>query len=698
MPPLEPTPGPPPIEPAEGQKLEQAEKAGSGPAGFCLGEAQKKLEPLTASSDSAISRLEGMVSQLQSQCLSQMSELKAMNQKVTHLERDADLNFSVLQYNILANYLGKNTQPWLLYGANVSEEMRSKIFEKFYEKGPDGKYANAGWPKYVVGLLTEEEIAAVDAYQSECFDWSKRRDRILNKIQCASADILSLVEMDEWEDFRTALAPEYEGVFRKRPRRGSLDGCAVLWRTGKFHLEASHSFDFLDSVKGDKEVKDRSCVFVLLRFAYSRHRVLVISTHLARNPEDPAMTRLRARQTAQLIKHLTEFSNSHDSGEVPVVLMGDLNAQDFGEIRGVARTLFKVSRHETHPFLWRSSDVPTGVTSSTETRNVRIDAVMFEPGHLKILEVDVPVIHSVIPNKDEPSDHVAVLVKFQVKPSFKRHRELAMAWLECLVGTKSVQPMTELELKHAFRFFSPCSGSIGSHELDEACQHLDCEMSYELQALLLTCFPSMQITQTSFTAAYNIALRNAKVTRLRGMGELERAFNFFDEDQDGKLTIEDIKSAFFELAPIDVKDEEVVAQVDALMTLLPTDAEDAVDIQLFTSTIATASTGSSPSQKIRGSISGGMMGVDFELASLGNSLERFQSIVQKEMGQANINEAPTNSRPTSKEVKGNQRQRRNAKGATFDYLDLHAGGHNGLGESSLVMNMRTRSSLLKAPI
>ena len=28
--------------------------------------------------------------------------------------------------------------------------------KKFYEKGPDGKYANAGWPKYVDGILSDE--------------------------------------------------------------------------------------------------------------------------------------------------------------------------------------------------------------------------------------------------------------------------------------------------------------------------------------------------------------------------------------------------------------------------------------------------------------------------------------------------------------------------------------------------------------
>ena len=65
------------------------------------------------------------------------------------------------QYNILAGYLGENMQPWFMYGIDVPAERRGRIIAKFYQKDEQGRYMNAGWPKYVQGILTEEEIQQV---------------------------------------------------------------------------------------------------------------------------------------------------------------------------------------------------------------------------------------------------------------------------------------------------------------------------------------------------------------------------------------------------------------------------------------------------------------------------------------------------------------------------------------------------------
>lgn len=39
----------------------------------------------------------------------------------------------------LSRYLGKNTQPWFLYGAEIQPEEREKIFKLFNQRGNDGK-------------------------------------------------------------------------------------------------------------------------------------------------------------------------------------------------------------------------------------------------------------------------------------------------------------------------------------------------------------------------------------------------------------------------------------------------------------------------------------------------------------------------------------------------------------------------------
>ena len=53
--------------------------------------------------------------------------------------------------------------------------------------------------------------------------------------------------------------------------------------------------------------------------------------------------------------------------------------------------------------------------SAAVTRKVRIDAVMFQPQHLKVLGIHVPHLDGKIPDEKHPSDHVAVRVKFEVK-------------------------------------------------------------------------------------------------------------------------------------------------------------------------------------------------------------------------------------------------------------------------------------------
>ena len=62
-------------------------------------------------------------------------------------------------------------------------------------------------------------------------------------------------------------------------------------------------------------------LIVLLRHLSGR-RLIFISTHLARNPEDEAMTKDRAKQAAQLFQHLTRFAGEHDAMDEPVAFAG----------------------------------------------------------------------------------------------------------------------------------------------------------------------------------------------------------------------------------------------------------------------------------------------------------------------------------------------------------------------------------------
>jgi len=219
--------------------------------------------------------------------------------------------------------------------------------------------------------------------------------------------------------------------------------------------------------------------------------------------------------------------------------------------------------------------VPTGPTSVTEVRNVRIDTVMYNPSFLKVLEIFVSQINDKIPNGTHPSDHVPVRVKFQLKAEHKMKRECAASWLECVTGEHRIIPMTDKELRDAFSFFDrDVDGRVTRHSLEETCLDLEVSLRPELQAMLLRCFQDEAITFSEFCDAYEFQLNES---RLRGMGDLERAFNFFDADGDGQISVDELREAFTELVPIEFS----TAEVDELYREMRADNGGLVDIDTF---------------------------------------------------------------------------------------------------------------------
>lgn len=499
-----------------------------------------------------------IVSKLESTCISQATMINQMQQLVNQLQKDAISTVSVLQYNILASYLGKNTQPWFLYGADIDPEKRKLILRKFNQRDTNGtpKY---GWPEYAEDFLQPDEIRAVEKMDKN-FNWDSRKVRLTQEIRRYDADVVSLVELDKYDYFAESLCDTWDSVFHKRPRDASLDGCGVFWRKSKFVREASQAWDFVDSICDNtgRERRDRSCLIVLLRWRGSRAPLVVVSTHLARNPEDRAQTAIRVRQVTQLVEWLTEFTNEHKVSDSPVILLGDLNAHHFGEIRGIARTVWQIKGDPMHPFLWSASDVPTGPTSITKARQVRIDIVQYTSSQLEVMEV-VPVPKlppgEVIPSEEHPSDHFPVCAKFVLKTSIEKHKACARDWLECVAGHHKLHPLTELELKQAYEFFDrDRSGTIHRHDLEESCLELNCNMCNDVQRLLLECFPDKQISYYNFVKAYEVRLNHE---RLRCIGDLEHAFHFFAEEDCGRIRVGNLEAAFREITPIGFTDEEV---------------------------------------------------------------------------------------------------------------------------------------------
>jgi len=387
-----------------------------------------------------------------------------------------------------------------------------------------------------------------------------------------------LVELDEYDFFRDCLTDQWDSVFHKRPRSASLDGCGIFWRRSKFDSIASCSIDFMDAIdsKG-RETRDRCCVMVLLRWRASGSPLVVVSTHLAKDPDNRAQTAIRVRQVSQLVEGLSSFTESEGVCDAPVILLGDLNAKHFGEIRGIALTVWQIKGAPIHNFLWHATDVRTGPTSITKARRCRIDCVQYVSSQLEVLDVaHVPSLSrdQVIPNAEHPSDHFPVYARFKLKNSYQKHKEYARSWLECVAGQQRLHPLTDSELTAAFEFFDRnCSSSIHRRDLEDACLDLGCNLQCDVQRLLLSCFPDSQISFRNFIKAYEVQLNHS---RLRCIGDLESAFQFI-ADSANHISREKLKTAFREITPVTFTDDEINGMIERVNP----DNKPLVDIHSF---------------------------------------------------------------------------------------------------------------------
>ena len=504
---------------------------------------------------------------------SQVSELTARLSRLS-------LRFSVAQYNILAGYLGNNTEPWFLYGVDMPHERRAQIIAKHGEKGTDGKYVNVGWPNYVRGILTDEEIAKVEAIDQTAFAWEPRKRRLMAQIAELNSDVLSLVECDHYDDFFKAQleALGYDTLWGKRPRPDSHDGCCIAWKRGLFELQqpgvVEEYVDKYDPVR-KKTYKDRIALLALLKFKGTSQSVLIVSTHLTRNPEDPKMDSLRAKQIGQVLRRIAEFTIKSDClDDAPVVLAGDLNATSFQKLRGIANAVMllagdAVKGSHLHPFTFDCKELPTGKTSVTAARDVRIDALLFQSQKLSLVDSrKAPVLKSPIPDMVHPSDHIPIMATFEVRSSLEYHRECARAWYNTVAGRVGNVPLTREQLGAAYFVFEVDGNDLLSKAEFQACVATQLGYGTLNVADVSSVFDkalapdAKEITFESFRKGYSDALTQSG---LPGMDDLRDAFLSFDTDGSGELDASEIAGIFKQCSPVALPegaDDEIFKRID----------------------------------------------------------------------------------------------------------------------------------------
>lgn len=216
-------------------------------------------------------------------------------------------------------------------------------------------------------------------------------------------DIICLqeVEIETFSALRLCLAPRgYASQFaRKRGERP--DGCATFFRKERFDLEGADIIAYRDGV--DKE-EDSGNIALVALLRSSVGKCAVINTHLTWNPPGMlAEARRGVRQAGQL---LAECENIADWSAARI-LAGDFNVEPNSEI---------VSMIQGAGFDYAHRD-QAGVYTCKFNGQVKMIDYLFRSSALTsepqaIIRIDE---RTILPCAEQPSDHVAVMARFDWK-------------------------------------------------------------------------------------------------------------------------------------------------------------------------------------------------------------------------------------------------------------------------------------------
>jgi len=206
------------------------------------------------------------------------------------------MSFTIAQFNILGRYMAGTM--WFHYARD--------FLPKTLAAGCPDWYSNRGYPRC---LLWKESDGDGRFY---------RLPVLMKEISALNADVICLVELDCFQEFRNALNKEgYDAVFRSRP--GTKDGCGIFWRRDVFKAaSASNSIVF------QIPANDRVALAQPLQHLSTNRSTIVVCTHLH-------WDQAAGHQSAEA-KELLSFirqSESAAGGEFKgtTIVCGDLNTQ-----------------------------------------------------------------------------------------------------------------------------------------------------------------------------------------------------------------------------------------------------------------------------------------------------------------------------------------------------------------------------------
>jgi len=214
--------------------------------------------------------------------------------------------------------------------------------------------------------------------------------------------------------------------------------------------------------------------------------------------------------------------------------------------------------------------VPTGKTSVTAARDVRIDALLFQSQKLMLVDSKpAKQLRTPIPDSENPSDHVPIMATFQIRSALDYHRDCARAWYGAIAGHIGNVPLTREQIRDAFFVFEVDGNdlvsrsefvTVAGEQLGYTSSEAAVVQTFErAQAAASTAGP---ISFQGFVQAYTNALAQSGMP---GVDDLREAFNSFDKDGSGELDAKEIAAIFQTCSPVALSEgaeKKIFARID----------------------------------------------------------------------------------------------------------------------------------------
>lgn len=172
-------------------------------------------------------------------------------------------------------------------------------------------------------------------------NWFYRADLLLDGVVQAAPDVIGFQEATKWQyAYLCDVLPEYKSVITYRDKTVNSEGCPVFYRADRYTLLDEGSF-WLSETPGEMS-KDwdaacyRICSYVVLEEKATGAQFAVFNTHLD-----------HVSDLARINGIHVVLDKMHEIGDLPAVLMGDMNATESSDTYKSATESFLDAKYQT---------------------------------------------------------------------------------------------------------------------------------------------------------------------------------------------------------------------------------------------------------------------------------------------------------------------------------------------------------------